>query len=71
MMVGAGVITPARCGHPQTVGGSIADRPLPGVHIDPVGVFDGRLRGQAGASFRKTGLAVTINEMLKRRSVAE
>ena len=32
---------------------------------------NGRLGGHAGASLRKTGLAVAINEMLKRRSVAE
>ena len=32
---------------------------------------NGRLRGHAGASLGKTGLAVAINEMLKRRSVAE
>ena len=32
---------------------------------------NGRLRGHAGASLEKTGLAVAINEMLKRRSVAE
>src|SRR5882672_2430301 len=32
---------------------------------------NGRLRGHAGASLGKTDLAVAINEMLKRRSVAE
>ena len=32
---------------------------------------NGRLRGHAGASLDKTGLAVAIDEMLERRSVAE
>ncbi len=32
---------------------------------------NGRLGGHAGASLRKTGLALAVNEMLKRRSVAE
>ena len=34
-------------------------------------LLEGSAFGHAGASLRKTGLAVAINEMLKRRSVAE